>query len=360
MESLDVSVVGSINTDLSVFTDVVPSAGETVMGAQFVMGYGGKGANQCVATQFLGSRSAIVSKVGSDCFADRYLKHLNAISVNTEGIIRTDEASTGLALITVQRDRGENRIIVVPGSNMLLTTADVDSAAKAGFLDAGVVLCQLEITAATTLHALKLAHSKGRITVLNPAPSPSKAPGNAELLSEMLKVCDYCCPNETEALQLINISTDRKFSPAEEGCLHNYITCLSWLADCGVRYPIVTMGSEGLIALVPKSSVPEKPTKDVSIEQQIEMKGETKCVVRLKAPHVPTVVDTTGAGDCFVGAFAHFLACHRSIGVVEQLRRAVWIASKSVQKVGTQSSFPKRTELPAAIFGKTVFEWPKL
>lgn len=109
----------------------------------------------------------------------------------------------------------------------------------------------------------------------------------------MLELCDFCCPNETEALQLINVTMDTKSFSLEECSLSNYIKCLCWLAEKGVRYPMVTMGSEGLVALVSKSSVPPNPTRDVSVVQSIEMKGEVKCVIKLSAPPVPNVIDTT-------------------------------------------------------------------
>ncbi|VDP84168.1 unnamed protein product [Echinostoma caproni] len=232
-------------------------------------------------------------------------------SRNQEGIIRSKEASTGSALITVQRDKGENRIIVVPGSNMLLSTADIDHAAAEGFLDARVVVCQFEISGKSTLHALKLARQKGRMTILNPAPPPNKAPGNAELLPEMLKLCDYCCPNETEALQLISSAGDKNDTSAGIGSIDSYSHCLCWLAEHGVVNPIVTMGSKGLVALAAKSSIPVNLTKDVSVVRDVVVNGQKKCVVHVDAPHVPKVIDTTLAQNvkiknCGVAVFAPY------------------------------------------------------
>ncbi|CAI2727120.1 unnamed protein product [Schistosoma spindalis] len=256
-----VTVVGSLNVDLSVFTSILPKLGETVTGSSFLLGYGGKGANQCVASRVLGCNTALIGKVGDDYFGEMFIQHLKQLGVNTDGVSRSSMNSTGVASITVETGAGGNQIIIVPGANMLVSEKDISLAEKLTLLDTKVMICQFEINPLATLYSLRLGRAKGAKTILNPAPGPvaSEDPeklGNYELMEDILSSCDF------------------------------------------------------------------------------------------------------GAGDCFVGSLAYFVACHEDITLAEQIRRSVWVASQSIRKKGTQSSYLKRDELPDTLFASETFQWP--
>ncbi|XP_048452489.1 ribokinase isoform X5 [Rhincodon typus] len=186
----DVVVVGSCMTDLVSFTPRLPKAGETIHGHKFFIGFGGKGANQCIQAARLGAKAAMVSKVGKDSFGDNYIENFKSNGVSTEYVGQTDEASTGVAPITVN-DEGQNAIIIVAGANLLLNSEDLEKASEV-IRCAKVVVCQLEIRAAVTLEALKIAHKSGVKTIFNPAPAV------ADLDPEFYKESDVFCCNETE------------------------------------------------------------------------------------------------------------------------------------------------------------------
>ncbi|XP_078398832.1 ribokinase isoform X4 [Cetorhinus maximus] len=186
----DVVVVGSCMTDLVSYTPRLPKAGETIHGHKFFIGFGGKGANQCIQAARLGAKSAMVSKVGKDSFGDNYIENFKSNGVSTVYVGQTDEASTGVAPITVN-DEGQNAIIIVAGANLLLNSEDLERASQV-IGCAKVVVCQLEIRPAITLEALKIAHKAGAKTIFNPAPAV------ADLDPEFYKETDVFCCNETE------------------------------------------------------------------------------------------------------------------------------------------------------------------
>ncbi|XP_078068386.1 ribokinase isoform X6 [Mustelus asterias] len=186
----DVVVVGSCMTDLVSYTPRLPKAGETIHGHKFLIGFGGKGANQCIQAARLGAKSAMVGKVGKDSFGDNYIENFKSNGVSTDYVGQTDEASTGVAPITVN-DEGQNAIVIVAGANLLLNSEDLEQASKV-IGCAKVVVCQLEIRPAVTLTALKIAHKAGVKTIFNPAPAI------ADLDPEFYKETDVFCCNETE------------------------------------------------------------------------------------------------------------------------------------------------------------------
>ncbi|GAA54146.1 ribokinase [Clonorchis sinensis] len=360
MYEFDVVVVGSVNTDLSIFVERHPNAGETVMGKSFAMGFGGKGSNQAVAARLLECKVALIAK--------NFIVRLDALGIDRRGVTETIEASTGTAFITVEHARGENRIIVVPGANMLLSAAEINMAQQLGLLNGRVVICQFEVCATTSLRAMELAQQNGAVTILNPAPPtvPVQGANQLEVLKKLLAVSDYCCPNETEALQLahgyghIVPEFDSKKGNMDP-LFSTFRHCLVWLSNQGVKHPIITMGSKGTVALLETTKIPDQLPPDVSIVHTKQFQTGTSAdfvILHLSAPTISDAVDTTGAGDSFVGALAYFISRHPNLGPVEHIRRAIWVASQSIRKAGTQSSYPRRNELPSSLFGTDSFTWP--
>ncbi|CAH8515349.1 unnamed protein product [Schistosoma guineensis] len=365
MTKSHVTVVGSLNVDLSVFTSIIPKLGETVTGSSFLLGYGGKGANQCVASRVLGCNTALIGKVGDDYFGEMFVQHLKQLGVNTDGISRTSMDSTGVASITVETRTGGNQIIIVPGANMLVSEKDISLAEKLALLDTKVMVCQFEINPTATLYSLRLGRAKGVKTILNPAPGPvaSGNPeklGNYELMEDILSNCDFVCPNESEFCSITESDSESLFSKDEIGSLNidAFIPGLTYLLKKKIKYPIVTLGSKGVIAILSEQDMENIYAKDASEVAHITFDNQKKLVVHFSAPSKIDVVDTTGAGDCFVGSLAYFVACHEDITLAEQIRRSVWVASQSIRKKGTQSSYLKRDELPDTLFALETFQWP--
>ncbi|XP_072103371.1 ribokinase isoform X3 [Mobula birostris] len=186
----DVVVVGSCMTDLVSFAPRLPKAGETIHGCKFFIGFGGKGANQCIQAARLGAKAAMVCKVGNDSFGENYIQNFKCNGISTEYVGQTSEASTGVASITVNDD-GQNAIVIVAGANLLLNSEDLKQASNA-ICCAKVVVCQLEIQPAISLEALKIAHEAGVKTIFNPAPA------TAGLDPDFYKNTDVFCCNESE------------------------------------------------------------------------------------------------------------------------------------------------------------------
>ncbi|PAA90558.1 hypothetical protein BOX15_Mlig006511g2, partial [Macrostomum lignano] len=304
--AFDVAVMGSVVYDLIAYVDTAVRPGETRIGSSFGMGAGGKGANQCTMASFLGSRAAMVGKIGDDLFGREYMKYFSKHGIHTEHLLMEAGASTGVASITVTGG-GENTIVVVPGANFRLTPADIDRAA--GVLAAAkVVVCQLEVPIDVTTRALKIAREAGAMTILNPAPAPV-TPTPPELLA----LADVVCPNQQEATAITGLpcTTDQDVDAV-----------LRRLRELGCRLPMVTLGASGVAFL------------------------DGDQVLRVPAPAVEAI-DTTGAGDAFMGSLAHFCACRPDLPMAARVSRAVRIAAISVTRPGTQTSFPHREELPA-------------
>ena len=289
--------------DLIAYAPRLPAPGETLMGTRFQTGYGGKGANQAVAAARLGAAVAMVTRVGGDVFGADMLANFAAQGIDVAQVLRTEGVSSGVAPIAVD-DAGRNAIIVVAGANALLTPADVDAAAPA-IGRARVLLCQLEVPIETSLRALTLARAAGVLTILNPAPAPEALP------DAMLRVSDLVCPNESEASAITGIPVTDAASAEAAGRV---------LVGRGARAAIVTLGAAGCLYV---------------------SASETW---RAPAP-VVTAVDTTGAGDCFLGSLAFFLA--RAAGLRDAATRAAAVAALSVQRPGTQTSYPYAADLPA-------------
>lgn len=297
-----IAVVGSLNIDLIAYVARVPGAGETVIGERFVMGFGGKGANQAVMAARLGARVSMVGALGDDVYAGMTVDNLIAQGVDAAHVARV-EGSSGVAPIWVESD-GTNRIIVVSGAN---DAVDPEVAANAirSLGDVHVVIGQLEIPQAATLAAFQAARELGIRTILNPAPAATLSP-------ELLRASDFLIPNEHELGIVAGIDSPDLMDDA---------LLLQIAKTLGTRL-LVTLGSRGAA---------------------IEADGVIR---RIPAERV-TAVDTTGAGDAFVGAFAYGLAA--GLDEITAIRLGIACASDSVTRPGTQSSFASREGAAAIV-----------
>jgi ribokinase len=292
------AVVGSLNIELIAYTPRVPEAGETLIGTDFRMGFGGKGANQAVMAARLGGRVSMVGALGDDVYAGMTLENLDRQAVDATHVARV-AGSSGVAPIWVEAG-GQNRIIVVAGANDLV---DPESAADAVRSMPGVrvVIGQLEIPQQVTLEAFRAAREVGATTIFNPAPA-------ALLDAELLEVTDWLIPNETE---LALIAGERIDLESDEA-LRRYA------ANVRPRL-VVTLGARGAA---------------VVREDRVE---------RVAAASVEAV-DTTGAGDAFVGAFGYGLAA--GLDEITAVRLGIACATDSVTRHGTQSSYASRELAP--------------
>lgn len=305
MSKPKICVVGSSNIDLINYSPRMPKWGETLRGTSFQMGFGGKGANQAVMAAKLGGDVVMVTKLGHDMFGENTIKNYQANGIDTQHVLFTDQASSGVAPITVDPD-GHNAIVIVPGANDLLSPQEIE-AARPVIASAKVLVCQLEILVESTLAALRIAREAGVTTIFNPAPARTDLP------EEIYGLSDIFCPNESETELLTGMPVDTREQVEK--------AARSLLAR-GAKNVILTLGARGSLLVNPQETtyVPATPVK---------------------------AVDTTGAGDAFVGSLAYFLAAGKPL--TEAMHRANIVASISVQKPGTQTSFPNASELPAGL-----------
>lgn len=297
-----ICVVGAANLDLISYVPRLPRMGETLHGTRFHMGYGGKGANQAVMAAKLGGDVAMVTKLGQDIFGENTLKNFQAWGVDTQHVLFTDQAFSGVAPIAVDPE-GHNAIIIVTGANDLLTEAEIE-AARPVIAAAQMMVCQLEIPLPITLAALRIAREEGVTTIFNPAPAQPDLP------AELYRLSDIFCPNETETELLTGLPV---------GTLEEAEAAARTLLEWGAGTVILTLGERGSLLVTGQDAV-----------------------------HVPAVqvkaLDSTGAGDAFVGSLAYFLAADKPL--TEAMRRANHIAAISVLSSGTQTSFPVAADLP--------------
>ena len=289
-----IAVVGSAMMDLTAYSRLLPESGQTLMGELFTTGFGGKGANQAVIAAKCGAEVHFMGALGRDLFGDSIAKNFQDQGINVDGVERS-KAPTGVAHIWVDA-RGENRIIIIPGANYELQTAKPVSRVKA-IANLSVVLAQCEIKQEVTCAAFIAAKDRGAITILNPAPFEP-------LSDELLELTDWIIPNESEFRSLTNTE------PYEDRFLVGFRPG---------KNSIITLGEQGAVF--------------------INVNGD---IVRLPAPK-STAVDTTGAGDAFVGSFAFGLAS--GMPPTTAIAHAIQVASMSVTKKGAQSSYPTQAEI---------------
>lgn len=292
----EIVVVGSTMIDMIAYTKKVPDAGETVIGDSFSLGFGGKGANQAVMASRMGAKVFMVNTLGDDVFGDTTLKNFQEQGIDTTFVARASGAS-GVAPIWVEPN-GTNRIICVPGANNSMTVQQAENAITA-LSNAKVVIGQLEIPQAVTIAAFRKAREFGITTILNPAPF-------APLSDELVAMSDWIIPNETE---FAGLNPEGNLPESDE-------EILQVAKALGCRF-VVTLGEKGAAYTNQDHST----------------------VVRVSAPKV-NAIDTTGAGDSFVGSFAFGLASGFEIEKAVKLGCAC--ASDSVTKLGTQSSYPSK------------------
>ena len=298
----NITVIGSSNTDLIMQVDKIPGPGETLLGNQFSIAAGGKGANQAVSAARAGGNVTFIACIGKDIFGDNAVEGFKKENINTSFIQRKNDTPSGIALIFVD-SKGENSIGVAPGSNFKLEPKNIEDALDR-ISDNEIIISQLEIPVETVEHAASIARQHGNIYILDPAP--------AELLSDdLLKNIAIITPNETEAEKLTGIAVIDETS-AQSVCdkLH------SWGTDA----IILTMGSKGAF-----------------------LSNNTHSCLLPSFKVDP--VDTTGAGDVFNGALAKALS--DGVGIKEAIEFANAGAALSVTKLGAQPSAPKESEIRA-------------
>ncbi|MBS0394841.1 MAG: ribokinase [Proteobacteria bacterium] len=299
-----VLVVGSANVDVSVTTPSLPRPGETAIGDSSVISVGGKGANQAVAAAACGAPTQFAGAVGDDAFGRMVREALGARGIDTGALAVHPGAATGLAAIYVDH-AGQNCIVVVPGANGRLAPAALE-ALRPRIAAAAVVVLQCEVPLETVYRTAELAAAAGTPVILNPAPAPGLD------LARLGRTVTCLVPNETEAAQLAG----RPASTAAEA-----EACAHALRARGPECVIVTRGAQGCLV------------------------ADAAGTRHYAAPSVHAV-DTTGAGDAFVGCLAAALAAGRPLD--EAVRRAVLYAALSTTRRGAQVSYPGRAEYDAA------------
>ena len=301
-------MVGSANIDLTTFAERFPKPGETIFGQRFDLGFGGKGANQAVAARLCGADVLMVARVGSDLFGPATIENFRKMGIDTAHVKQVDGVSSGVAPIFVEPD-GQNRILVVKGANDAVRPADVDAAADM-LKSADCIVLQFEIPLATVYYTIAFARQHGIRCILNPAPGQ---PVEIRELSGL----DYFIPNESEAQTITGMAV-RNVDDAKR--------CAEKLLNDGIRRVIITLGSKG--SLLAGRNLSE----------------------HVSAFPVESI-DSTGAGDAFIGSFAVFLA--EGLPELEAVRRANLYAGLSTTGVGTQKSFYDRQRFDAEWKGRS-------
>jgi ribokinase len=305
-------VVGSLNMDFVVAVERLPAPGETVIGSNFEMHPGGKGANQAYAAGKLGAGNVatrMIGRVGYDVFGDSLKASLSAAGVDVSAVHGTRSAATGVALIPVEKS-GQNSIVVASGANHALAAAEVE-AMRPVIRGASFVLFQLESPLDTVTAAMKLAHEEGSRTILDPAPARPLDP-------KLLAMVDILTPNETEASILAGL-------PPERVSLENVPSLGRRLLDLGPKSVVLKLGEQGCYYF----------------------DGQTE----LRSPAFPMEArDTTAAGDTFNAALA--VALTEGQTLADALRFANAAAGISVTRVGAQTSIPARSEVDALLLRK--------
>jgi len=287
----EILVIGAANTDLTTYVDRIPEGGETIHGNNFTTGFGGKGANQAVAAKRAGAKVSLIAGLGADIFGENTSAHLEAEGIDTSGIFYGKQPS-GVAHIWVDA-KGENRIIIVPGANLELTDEFISNAVLKS-TNLSIVIAQCELPQEFAIAAFKSAKVKKAITILNPAPA-------IKLSLELISLSDWIIPNQIEFESLAKEITGKDIVEKIE----------NFYPDKNL---LVTLGSDGAILRTNQ--------------------GE---IIKVSAPKTE-VIDTTGAGDGFVGAFATALNSGNELRAA--LEFAIKFASNSVSKKGAQSSYP--------------------
>jgi ribokinase len=303
-----IAVVGSANVDLTTFSERFPKPGETIFGQTFDLGFGGKGANQAVAARLCGADVFMVARVGDDLFGPSTIKNFEKLGIDATHVRQVAGVSSGVAPIFVDPS-GQNRIIVVKGANDLLKPADVDAAANT-LKSADCIVLQFEIPLETVYYTIQFARRNGIRCILNPAPAQ---PVDLAAVVDL----DYFVPNESEA-ETISGMPVRNIDDAKR--------CAAKLLASGIRRVIITLGANGSLL------------------------ADSEGMEHVSAFRVKSV-DSTGAGDAFIGSFATFLG--EGLEEREAVKRANLYAGLSTTGVGTQKSFYERARFDAEWTGRS-------
>ena len=299
-----ITVVGSNMVDLITYIHRMPNEGETIEAPRFEMGFGGKGANQAVAAALLGADVCMVTKVGDDLFGPNTKKNFERFGIDTRHVEIVPGVSSGVAPIFVD-EKSHNSILIIKGANAHLSPKDVDGA-KDRILKSDIVIMQLEISLETVYHTIELCASQKVPVILNPAPA------DPALDLEKIRSISFFAPNETELQTLTGLPT---------GSLEEVKAAARTLIAKGLPKVIVTLGEKGCLLL--------------TAEEETLVPG-----FRVAS------VDTTGAGDAFIGCFATYFVETRD--VAKALETANTYAALSTMKPGTQKSFIDRKSFEAA------------
>ena len=296
------SILGIFVADLAFFGKI-PKVGETILGEDFVVGPGGKGSNQSVAAGKAGASIDFITKVGDDDYGKMAFRIYKETNVGSDYVYISKEHSTGVAAILLNKETGENAISVVPGAAGALTIQDIDNA-KDVIINSSIFLTQLEAPMEVVVHALKIAKENNVTTILNPAPA-------AKLDSSVFPLVDYFTPNESEASFYASGEIKNRHDAKKYG---------KEFLDLGVKNILVTLGDQG-----------------VYFQNNNEKHFEPSLSLGSK------VIDTSGAGDAFSGAFATALCEEKSIA--DSIKFANVFAGISTTRIGTANSMPSREEI---------------
>ncbi len=298
-------VLGSSNIDLIFRIPRLHHPGETIVGENLATVFGGKGSNQAIASKRLGGKVILITKLGDDHYGQSYYRYLIKNGLDQQWILKDKRLPTGLALIELD-PKGENRIIVSPGANRSLSARDLKRS-DPFWKEIGVFVTQLEIPITTVKAGLKKAKQQGVLTLLNPSPL-------IQLSSDILSSVDFLVPNEWEAQYLTGLKMERR---------KDIQKMADRLLDMGTKNVVITLGSRGLF-----------------------FKNE-KEAIWMEAFQV-NAVDTTAAGDAFMGGLACGLADHKPLR--EVLRFANGAGALATTKLGAQPSLPSRRSLDQFLF----------
>lgn len=302
---MKIGVIGSNMVDLITYIDRMPKEGETLEAPDFKMGCGGKGANQAIAASKFEADVMMVSKVGDDLFGENTIKNFKNNGINTDFVTIQKNQASGVAPIFVDKN-SKNSILIIKGANKNLSPRDIEDASDE-LKKCSLIVLQLEISLETVYYAIDFANKNNIPVLLNPAP------GLKDLDLNYVCKCDFFAPNEGE----LEILTNKPVSTVDE-----IKEAAHFISDKGVKNVIVTMGSKGVLWL------------NNNEEHFIEA-------------HKVKAIDTTGAGDAFIGCFAHFYVTTKDI--LLSLKKATAFAALSVTRYGTQSSYPTKDEFEAYV-----------
>ena len=299
-----ICILGSINMDMVVSVKRMPLVGETIFSDNFKLAHGGKGANQAVAAQRLGAQVSMIGKVGQDAYGLQIVNSMKKENINVDNIFKDNDNPTGTAIINVDNE-GNNSIIVVPGANMTLDLKEINKC-KEVITSSDIIITQFETPIEVTIEAFKFAKENGVITILNPAPAN-------DIPKELLKYTDIIVPNETEAAALTKVRVN-DFESAKQAA--------NVFFDSNVEYVIITLGHKGAAVISREDGI-------------------------LIPAYKVNAIDTTAAGDSFIGAVSTKLT--KDNLNINSLAEAVKFANKvsaiAVQREGAQPSIPYLKEI---------------